>query len=179
MAGSDPEEPMLPGNLKSAFDDDVLAKPKQRVVLCGIQRSNFFILLVLFLFLIRVGVTVGVGVGLGMSKTGNSSPFSKRPQETASSTGSAPAQQTRHSTRTDGVEINFSGTRGSRAGQRFETSVALGFKSDVQASLNKVDFKQKVQWISLLCLQRRRLAAQYQNHTTILGWFFTSWLRAA
>lgn len=88
--GSDPAAPMLPGNLKSAFDEDAPEKPKQRVVLCGIRRSNFFIILVLVLFLIGVGVTAGVGVGLGMSKTDNSSPFSKQPQETASSTNSTP-----------------------------------------------------------------------------------------
>lgn len=80
---------MLPGNLKSAFDDDVPEKPKQRVVLCGIKRSNFFIILVLVLFLIGVGVAVGVGVGLGMSKTDGSSPFSEQPEKTASSTNNA------------------------------------------------------------------------------------------
>lgn len=85
-AGSDPEAPMLPGNLKSAFDDDVPEKPNQRVVLCGIKRSNFFIILVLVLFLIGVGVAVGVGIGLGMSKTDSSSPFSEQPEKTASST---------------------------------------------------------------------------------------------
>lgn len=89
--GSDPGAPMLPGNLESAFDDDVPEKPRKKVVLCGIKRSNFFVLLVLGLFLTGVGVTVGVGVGLGMSKSGNSSPFSKRPQETSSSTESASA----------------------------------------------------------------------------------------
>lgn len=87
--GSDPAAPMLPENLKSAFDDDLPEKPKKRVVLCGIKRSNFFILLVLVLFLIGVGVAVGVGVGLGMSKTNNSSPFSKQPEKTASSTHTA------------------------------------------------------------------------------------------
>ncbi|KAG6360443.1 hypothetical protein INS49_011505 [Diaporthe citri] len=87
--GSDPAAPMLPENLKSAFDDDVPEKPKQRVVLCGIKRSNFFILLVLVLFLIGVGVAVGVGVGLGMPKTDNSSPFSEQPEKTASSTDSS------------------------------------------------------------------------------------------
>ena len=87
--GSDPGAPMLPGNLKSAFDDDVPERSKQRVVYCGIKRSNLFILLVLILFLIGVGVAVGVGVGLGMSKTGNSSPFSEQPEKTASSTHSA------------------------------------------------------------------------------------------
>lgn len=87
--GSDPAAPMLPENLKSAFDDDVPEKPKQRLVLCGIKRSNFFILLVLVLFLIGVGVAVGVGVGLGMSKTDNSSPFSEQPEKTASSTDSS------------------------------------------------------------------------------------------
>lgn len=87
--GSDPGAPMLPENLKSAFDDDVPEKPKQRVVLCGIKRSNFFILLVLILFLIGVGVAVGVGVGLGMSKADNSSPFSEQPEKTASSTDSS------------------------------------------------------------------------------------------
>lgn len=88
--GSDPGAPMLPGNLKSAFDDDFVERPKTRVVLCGIKRSNFFILLVLTLFLIGVGVTVGVGVGLGMSKTSNSSPFSEQPQETTLSVHSTP-----------------------------------------------------------------------------------------
>ncbi|KAK2607586.1 hypothetical protein N8I77_006249 [Diaporthe amygdali] len=73
--GSDPGAPMLPGNLKSAFDEDVPEKPKSRVILCGIKRSNFFIILVVLLFLIGVGVAVGVGVGLGMSKADNSSPF--------------------------------------------------------------------------------------------------------
>lgn len=87
--GSDPAAPMLPGNLKSAFDDDVPEKKKQRVVLCGIKRSNFFILLVVILFLIGVGVAVGVGVGLGMSKTDNSSPFSGQPGKTASTTDSS------------------------------------------------------------------------------------------
>lgn len=82
--GWDPGAPMLPGNLKSAFDDDVAEKPKRGVVLCGIKRSNFFILVVLALFLIGVGVTVSVGVGLGMSKASNSSPFSKQSQDTAS-----------------------------------------------------------------------------------------------
>ncbi|KAI3392974.1 hypothetical protein diail_4923 [Diaporthe ilicicola] len=87
--GSDPRAPMLPGNLKSAFDDDVPEKPKRKVVLCGIKRSNLFILLVLLLFLIGVGVAVGVGVGLGMSKTGNSGPFSKQAENSTSSTASA------------------------------------------------------------------------------------------
>ncbi|POS72846.1 hypothetical protein DHEL01_v208758 [Diaporthe helianthi] len=88
--GSDPRAPMLPGKLKSAFDDDVAEKQKERVVLCGISRSNIFIVLVLALFLIGVGVTVGVGVGLGMSKTSNSSPFSEQPQEPPSSPNPTP-----------------------------------------------------------------------------------------
>lgn len=87
--GSDPGAPMLAGNLKSAFDDDVPQRPKQRVILCGIKRSNFFILLVLLLFLIGVGIAVGVGVGLGMSKTGNSSPFSEQAENPTSSAASA------------------------------------------------------------------------------------------
>lgn len=87
--GSDSGAPMLPGNLKSAFDDDVPEKKKQRVVLCGIKRSNFFILLILILFLIGVGVAVGVGVGLGMSKADKSSPFSEQPEKTAASTDSS------------------------------------------------------------------------------------------
>lgn len=92
--GSDPGAPMLPENLKSAFDDDAPEKPKQRVVLCGIKRSNFFILLILLLFLIGVGVAVGVGVGLGFSKTDNSSPFSEQPEKTTSSTDSSTAPST-------------------------------------------------------------------------------------
>lgn len=89
--GSDPGAPMLPGNLESGFDDDVSEKPRKKVVRCGIKLSNFFVLLLLGLFLIGVGVTVGVGVGMGMSKSGNSSPFSERPQETGSSTEPASA----------------------------------------------------------------------------------------
>lgn len=93
--GSDPGAPMLPGNLESAFDDDVPEKPRKKVVLCGIKRSNSFVLLVLGLFLVGVGVTVGVGVGLDMSKSGNSSPFSERPQESSSTeSASAPTATT-------------------------------------------------------------------------------------
>jgi hypothetical protein len=87
VMGSDPKAPMLPGKFKSTFDDDTPPNPRRRLILCGIKRSHFFILVVVCLFLVGVGVSVGVGVGLGMSKTGNSSPFSEHAQETPAPTG--------------------------------------------------------------------------------------------
>lgn len=85
---ADPGAPMLPGITKSAFDEDD-PKPKRQFILCGIRKSNMFVLMVLLLFLIVAGVAVGVGVGVSMSRTSSSSPYSKQTKDTASSTTSA------------------------------------------------------------------------------------------
>lgn len=80
--------PMLPENIKSTFDEDA-PKPHRRLILCGIKKSNFFVLLVLLVFLLVVGVGIGVGVGMGMSNTSKSSPYSKQAQYTVSLTSPA------------------------------------------------------------------------------------------
>ncbi|ROW08555.1 hypothetical protein VPNG_06211 [Cytospora leucostoma] len=83
---ADSGAPMLPGITKSAFEEDN-PKPKRKFVLCGIRKSNFFVLVVLLLFLIVAGVAVGVGVGI--SRTSGSSPYSKQTKDTVASTTSA------------------------------------------------------------------------------------------
>lgn len=67
--------PMLPGIPRSAFDEDT-PKPKKKLLLCGIKKSNLFVLVVLLLFIIVAGVAIGVGVG--MSTRGGASPYSKQ-----------------------------------------------------------------------------------------------------
>lgn len=67
--------PMLPSIPRSAFDEDT-PKPKKKLLLCGIKRSNFYVLLVLLLFILVAGVAIGVGVG--MSTTSGASPYSKQ-----------------------------------------------------------------------------------------------------
>ncbi|KUI73981.1 hypothetical protein VM1G_09166 [Cytospora mali] len=69
--------PMLPKTPKSAFEEDA-PKSQRKFHLCGIGKSNFFIVLVLLLFFLVVGVAIGVGVGMSLAKTNESSPYSKR-----------------------------------------------------------------------------------------------------
>lgn len=71
--------PILPSIPRSAFDEDT-PKPKKKLLLCGIKRSNFYVLLVLLLFILVAGVAIGVGVG--MSTTSGASPYSKHTNPT-------------------------------------------------------------------------------------------------
>lgn len=71
--------PMLPGIPKSAFEEDT-PKPKRKLILCGIKKSNSFVLLVLLIFLLVAAVAIGVGVG--MSSTSGASPYSKQTNTT-------------------------------------------------------------------------------------------------